>query len=471
MRVSGTKRFWTGVSAGVLMVAMSLAPASTVMALSDAILDFFAANGIYYYDPSGSLNFWGDCIYDIPGDTIQEKVMSFLLGQGYSPIAVAGIYGNMQAEGIGTAALLKHENGVNSISKVGTSYSAATGMHKAKGCDYGSHYGDTIVTEADVRNLNDPCIMHGVGFIQWSFGRRVGLMERLGSFSRYVTEWDGSKYVYDNYTYDDYVQKEGQAVADGVLGGVLGFLVDENNSYKVTGDDVSAQGLGKYGISAGMSLKDALNELQTPEEAATLFFTTSEMPSYTTLPSNQSARATYAREAYEFLQNSTIEASSGDCSTFGGALSLAIVDLAWDCYSADKDADYCAGGSKEKEPKQSYVLARQEASTPGDVTDCGGFVKTVLAVTGVDKNVPMGTPNQMAYYYQNTGKYEHVNVSSTADLQSGDILVSNGHTLFYIEIDGKGMSAQGSLGDHAPRITEGVYNLGDYEVFRVIGAK
>ena len=267
------------------------------------------------------------------------------------------------------------------------------------------------------------------------------------------------------------MQKEGQAVADGVLGGVLGFLVDENNSYKVTGDDVSAQGLGKYGVSAGMSLKDALNELQTPEEAATLFFTTSEMPSYTTLPSNQSARATYAREAYEFLQNSTIEASSGDCSTFGGALSLAIVDLAWDCYSADKDADYCAGGSKEKEPKQSYVLARQEASTPGDVTDCGGFVKTVLAVTGIDKNVPMGTPNQMAYYYQNTGKYEHVNVSSTADLQSGDILVSNGHTLFYIEIDGKGMSAQGSLGDHAPRITEGVYNLSNYEVFRVIGAK
>lgn len=458
----------------VLAVTMSLAPASTVMALSDAILDFFAANGIFYYDPSGSLNFWGDCIYDISGDTLQEKIMSYLLGQGYSPIAVAGIYGNMQAEGIGGAALLRHEIGVGSISKVGTSYSAATGMHKkTSNCDYTPHNGDTIVTEADVRNLDDPCIMHGVGFIQWSFGRRVALMERLGSFSRYVTEWDGSKYVYDNYTYDDYVQKEGQAVADGILGGALGHLVDENKSYTVPADDISAQGLSKYGISAGMSIFEALNKLQTPEEAAELFFTASEMPSYTTLPSNQSSRAIFAREAYEFLQNNTIEASSGDCSTFSGALSLAIVDLAWDCYSANKDADHCAGGSKEKEPKQSYVLAMQEAGTSGisDVTDCGGFVKTVLAVTGIDKDVPMGTPNQMAYYYQNTGKYEHVSVSSTADLQSGDILVNNGHTLFYIEIEGKGMSAEGSLGDHAPWITEGVYNLGDYEVFRVVGAK
>lgn len=452
------------------MVTMSLAPASAVMALSDAILDFFAANGIYYYDPSGSLNFWGDCIYDIPGDTIEEKVMSFLLGQGYSPIAVAGIYGNMQAEGIGTAALLKHEIGVGSASKIGTSYSAATGMHKAAGCNYGTHYGDTIVTEADVRNLNDPCIMHGVGFIQWSFGRRVGLMERLGSFSRYVTDWNGSSYTYDSYTYDDYVQQEGQAVADGIVGGVMGFLVDENNSYKVTADDVSAQGLSKYGISAGMSLTDALNKVQTPEEAAALFFTTSEMPSYTTLPSSQSARATYAREAYEFLQNNTIEASSGDCSTFGGALSLAITDLAWDCYSTSKDVDYCAGGSKEKEPKQAYQLAMQEAGV-GDATDCGGFVKTVLATTGIDKNVPMGTGNQLAHYLQDTGRYEEIHASSTADLQSGDILVNNGHTLFYIEIEGKGMEAQGSLGDHAPRITEGVGDIGEYQIFRVVGVK
>lgn len=43
-----------GVVSGVLVLALSLVPTSTALAVSQSMLDFFAANNIFYYDPDGT---------------------------------------------------------------------------------------------------------------------------------------------------------------------------------------------------------------------------------------------------------------------------------------------------------------------------------------------------------------------------------------------------------------------------------
>jgi hypothetical protein len=302
------KRFTVFLMAVVVGI---IAPVSTY-ALSDAQLEFYAQNNIIFYDPEAVNG--SDCPGTFTGDTVAEKVLSALIGMGLNDVAAAGVYSNMMAEGFGDGQLIVHEYGVDSRADIGKMYGAATA------------YGEDglYVTEADVRDLYNVDIMHGMGPNGWSYGMRVHFLEvlREHGVEEYATAWDDEKgvYIYQGsaYNYDGLVEKLGQEVADKILAAVLDYfyrLYFENefatapyNSqgalgyFTVTQDDIDAQGLSKYGITSGMMLPEALNLVATPLEAAELFFTTAEMRSMTTFGSH-SNHGVEADNGLDMIQN------------------------------------------------------------------------------------------------------------------------------------------------------------------------
>ncbi len=86
----------------LLTFLLAFVPAGTASAaLSDAMLQMFNQNGIYYYNPQGG----GALCYsgNLDGDTIMAKVVSYLKGNNptgfvLSDIGIAGILANFQAE-------------------------------------------------------------------------------------------------------------------------------------------------------------------------------------------------------------------------------------------------------------------------------------------------------------------------------------------------------------------------------------
>ncbi|MBQ9180603.1 hypothetical protein IJ135_00695 [Candidatus Saccharibacteria bacterium] len=221
----------------VFCILISSIGSMPAKAITQSELNKYSQNNIFFYDPNASSSSGGrvgsGCKYSsIEGSNLQEKVLSFLLSIGLNDIGASGVFGNMMSEGLGSGNLLAHEDGVDSTSDIGTWYTAAT--------RYGPN--GLLVKYEDVHGLDDPNIMHGLGFIQWSFGRRVNLLKALeeaGGLDKYAREWDDSTgtYVYDNVPYDLLKGMIGEETADAILSAELNFFFTEHQAYKVTQDD------------------------------------------------------------------------------------------------------------------------------------------------------------------------------------------------------------------------------------------
>lgn len=105
-------------------------------------------------------------------------------------------------------------------------------------------------------------------------------------------------------------------------------------------------------------------------------------------------------------------------------------------------------------PSQAYQDARAKYNPEAgsDMTDCGKYVATVMRASGADPDyVSAGTSNQKAYV-TSSSKYTIINTKSASDLQPGDVLVNNGHTMIYIGDQGDGnVAVEASLGDYPPK--------------------
>jgi hypothetical protein len=135
-------------------------------------------------------------------------------------------------------------------------------------------------------DLYDSNNVHGLGLIQWSFGRRVGYLNMLEKYGvvKYATAWSDTSgtYIYDNKTYDEMVTLVGQETVNSIVMATMEYLDQEmTGKYKAVSEDVTAQGLTGT-VSAGESIHSALNKLGSATAAAQLFFTTMEMPGATT---------------------------------------------------------------------------------------------------------------------------------------------------------------------------------------------
>ena len=103
---------------------------------------------------------------------------------------------------------------------------------------------------------------------------------------------------------------------------------------------------------------------------------------------------------------------------------------------------------------QAYIDARAKYNPEagGDMNDCGKYVSTVMRASGADPDYPSAGTSIQRNYVMNSPKYTIINTKSPSDLQPGDILVNNGHTMLYIGDQGNGnVAAEASLGDHPPR--------------------
>lgn len=446
--------------------------AAPVVALTEAQMYFYGQNNILFYDPDGKGVNGRTCFGTLSGSTLYEKVLSYLLSMGLTEEAAAGVYGNMMHEGLGSGALLSHENGVDEQKDIGTWYSAAT------------YYGENglLVAEKDVRDLDDPEVMHGLGFIQWSFGRRVRLLQALaaaGGLDKYAREWDDQegRYVYDGVAYDQLADMIGQSEADAILAAELNFFNTEHQNYVVAQSDVAAQGLGKYGITEGMNIIEALNLVETPEEAAELFFSTSEMPGATGFNAAGNVRQTSAREGYELIKSAGVTASGATSCGGNGNIADTAIMLSWEGLDHAKD-----------DPKPEYVKAMQEVGTyvdPCNETGCAPrgascdiFVSTVIRYSGADANFPpYGPAVQQAYMDEHPEMYEKIEADGDVrNLMPGDIfVVANGngrHIYLYIgEIDGQPSQASASFntrtGEHYAGISWVDYDM-EYSIYRRI---
>ncbi len=170
-----------------------------------------------------------------------------------------------------------------------------------------------------------------------------------------------------------------------------------------------------------------------------------------------------------------VSTSNTGCSGPGavaGNLAQTAVNFAWD--------DYPTHGFTSKDPKPSYLAAKNKVHGEGDnvpdeaaLTDCGVFIATVVISSGVDANWPQLTSWVMLDYAKShPDKYTVLpSFRDTKDLQIGDILANTDHIYMYVGQQGDGKSvAEASHFDHVPEIDADPYPSQDNENFSVIRA-
>lgn len=164
--------------------------------------------------------------------------------------------------------------------------------------------------------------------------------------------------------------------------------------------------------------------------------------------------------------------TGSSCSSGGnGDIASTAWDLAW--HEGESGFDGL-------DPNSAYKTALSEVglTTYGDQwvqigASCDAFVTTVYRYSETDPDFSCcGTGSQLSWLASNDN-YELIasDSSDTSILESGDILILDGHIKLYIEHEGTGYEAQASYGDHSGQTTQGVALIdsigrGYYQVYR-----
>ena len=177
----------------------------------------------------------------------------------------------------------------------------------------------------------------------------------------------------------------------------------------------------------------------------------------------------------------SVPLTGGGSSICGGGIIQTALSLAWP-EPFDKDTNKESEQRKYPQTPTAAYLAALKKYNPADYTesapvgsgrwgdDCGIFVSTVVRASGADPNYPQsGTMNEERYVKDHPEKYTIIaNITSTAQLQPGDILIVNvgtgagglGHTFIYLGKQSGGYdSAEASLGDHSGELSNAWLNF------------
>ncbi|MDR2063562.1 MAG: phage tail-type lysozyme domain-containing protein [Candidatus Nomurabacteria bacterium] len=200
----------------VLLAMIPLAFLSTAPVMAAFDETFFAENNIIYYDPDGAFNPNVGCSsygsVSVTGSESAEKLWNGLISLGFTPEQTAGILGNMQSESAGTLNPVVHEVGQLQAHQPGF-------------------------------DLFNGAVAYGIGLIQWSWGRRVNLMNAVKNVDPNLLVYfeDYEKYAGTNYgsllSAEEFVNVAGIDILEKLYSIELQFLrneIDNNSTYRAT---------------------------------------------------------------------------------------------------------------------------------------------------------------------------------------------------------------------------------------------
>lgn len=153
-------------------------------------------------------------------------------------------------------------------------------------------------------------------------------------------------------------------------------------------------------------------------------------------------------------------ASGGFCASDSSDIAEVALTLSWPGLRSHAKDD----------PKPEYVAAMKDVGnyiTPCDASgncapagaSCDIFVSTVMMFSGADPDFPQyGPSRQRDYMLAHPDMYAEIDHGGDiSTLQPGDILVTDGHIMLYVEIDGVPGQASASANDRTGEHFESIY--------------
>ena len=250
----------------------------------------------------------------------------------------------------------------------------------------------------------------GYGLAQWSFGRRTQL--------------------------EDFARKKGVAASD--MPTQIEFLLNEYNStFKNTLDTTV--------------FKDSTDVAAATEAWMRIFESPLINPGSDPAHLN-SMRIPAAVKIYGFFSNLTPNSTTVSTGCSGnGVIAGNIISTATNFALTEPAKD---GTTALSSARATYQAAKAQYNPSVDVTDCGGFIATVMIASGVDPNYPnVGVTKQLNYVSTHSDKYKIITNPKATDLQPGDILITDKaqHTELYTG-NQKYTDIDASLGQRVPSV-------------------
>ena len=380
-----------------------------VNALTDEEMVEYSLNDIMFYSKCGDGGSNSECGITVSGSTIEEKIWSGLTSF-MSEEQAAGVMGNMAHEGGFSPA--RHE----------------------------TTFLNSSPNFAITTNTNDS---YGIGLIQWSFGRRVKLLDFIKEkasalLDKYI---DGGRKEYGGLGGNDFLSKAGDADTNTLVALELCYLKQELESND-----------GYGGI-----LKTT-----TVEEASDYFLENVEKPA--DIPGQKPIRRADAQKYYDQFHGKTITGGTSDsggssdpsCNACAqGSLNIngTAVCLAWPL-GTDKNewkwrgSSYGAANAHHDggNPTEAFREAidkvypnRGWSLCPHLGASCDVGVGTTVRFSGVDSKFPRGLGEQISYAKDHPDLWEIIDASD-ASPQAGDVVnnTQSGHHTYIIVQDENG---------------------------------
>lgn len=400
------------VGLGLVVIGL-LAGIKSTGALTLEELVLYSQNNIVFTKPcktgsSGS----ADCGITVSGSTIEEKIWNGLT-QFMTDEQAAGVMGNMA-----------HEGGFNPA------------RHETAFLNSSPNFAITTNTKNS----------YGIGLIQWSFGRRVNLLNLIKEKASDLLEKyiDKGRSEYGYLSGSDFLTKAGDADTNTLVALELCYLKQEFEK-----NPVYAEVLNK----------------NTVQEAADYFLEKIEVPA--DIEGTRSVRRADAEKYYNKFHGKTISGTASDSgsgdpcnASIEGSKNIngAAVALAWPLGTSRSKYEWPNGTGtelfNEVYPKLLSKGARRSykgCNGPVYGASCDRFVATVVRYSGYDKKFPtgvgLGEGLQGGYPLKHQDLWKRIPWDGDPEaLQAGDIVLRSGHVAIAVQDeDGKFYIAEAGL--------------------------
>lgn len=434
----------------IFALAVASLPVSPVLATAKCAiekddLEFYAKNNILYFCPK--LETSGAGCFDVgsvsvTGSTVAEKIWNALTSAGFSEEQAAGVMGNMESESNFNPA--QHEIGDSGI---------------------GLQPGFDIATRTDTS--------YGLGLIQWSFGRRTGLVSFINSKNPDLVGIlrDYQKYSPTYVSGDQFLSLAGESATDALISYEIEYLASElhsNTDYAGIFDQNDVGSAAEYFLRYIERPGDIEGQVGQRKSQAQKWYeryhgTSGSSSGNTTTNNTTEGNIT---EGNTTTGNTTSSSDSTcDPSGSGGSLSSGEVSGLQELVLKYAWREVRSG---EKNPTDAYHDAYDSHSASGGYvgggyTDCGAFVTILLQDSGIDPNYGGGGNTITQENYVRSHGWVLLNSSENSPidtniLQPGDVAFSegpvgdSGHTFIYVgNIPGFSSTiASASLDGHVP---------------------